>query len=573
MKRIYLLIIIAVLPFMQMSAQSFTVFINNGRTVKYPAGLVSSIDYTSYQGDIAVLFNIGGGELLTKNMVDSIVFYEDEREAEILSGAPDVEIQYQQAYETVNLDGDERILLRFVAVRGDYPLSNITMSLGDDQADYTPEGKDKDVCYFWGEFSLEKVGKELLTVTVTDEDGQTSSTGLWLNTIPWPLSPTSVPDCFVYYPDSWFHFWRYDKDITAGKAVWWRVQDYDHATGIATILETLEDGTSSTVQLRRNHATGALEHVVNGTYYNLTDRTKELNFIHGYKTKEPSSLLGDMEDKITYSDLGGGVYSVTASEVYHQNSQDRYGWGWDLYNNYRSDIGYTGTNWTSYNNNEGPSASFGFHETLLEYYIEYPDGTYLYKKADLPPAPEIVGASTARAVKDIWTGTGEMITYPTYSFEFAGATDLFDFIVWTYDPNAQYFVEGPPALTFTYLTHEYNSNYKKVPVTHQNVLPGERTVEIRPNYGWGNEDHQGAHIMVLTARNPAGYSTASNMFHYVIQNGALYNYGFDDGSSTAPLRGSEQSGKSVFSQEVIDARDRLLEQLNSQVEKKVPAGK
>ena len=33
--------LISVLPFMQLSAQSFTVFINNGNTVKYPAELVT----------------------------------------------------------------------------------------------------------------------------------------------------------------------------------------------------------------------------------------------------------------------------------------------------------------------------------------------------------------------------------------------------------------------------------------------------------------------------------------------------------------------------------------------------
>lgn len=573
MKRIYLLVLISVLPFMQLSAQSFTVFINNGNMVKYPAGLVSSIDYSSYQDGIVVYFNEGGGEFIPKNAVDSIIFYEDERECEIMSGTPEVEVEYYSAYQTINLDVNETCKLRFRTVRGDYPLSKVSFTLGDQVFDFTPQGKEKDVCHLWGNFSLDKQGKQLLTVTVADENGQESSTGIWLNTIPWPLAPTSVPDCFVYYPGSWFRFWKYEKDKAEGKNYWWEVIDYDHATGVATISETEEDGSSLTLKLRRNSITGALEKWNGSTYCNLTDRTKDIHFINGYTTKEPSSLLGDMEDKITYQDLGGGVYSVSASEVYHQNSQDRYGWGWDLYNNYRTDLGYTGTNWTSYDNQAGPSASFAYHDYLLEYYIEHPDGSYLYKKAELPPAPVITGVTTQSAVKNLWTMAGGMVDYPEYSFEFAGTTDLFDFRVWTYNPDTKMFVQGPPENTFTEVTFYYNDKYKKVPEFHSNVSPGERVVDIRPNNGWDSEAHQGAHIMVLTARNPAGQGEASNMFHYIIQSGSLSSYGFDDGSSNAPVRGSGQSRNSIITEDVIKAREILLEQLNSQPALRVPADK
>ena len=575
MKRIYLLMLISVLPFMQLSAQSFTVFINNGNTVKYPAELVTSIDYASYQDGIVVFFNTGGGEFIPKNVVDSIIFYEDERDCEIMSGTPKVDVQYQSAYETVNRDVSESAFLRFLIVRGDYPLSKITLSMGDQQMDCIPEGKEKDVCYLWGTFGLDIEGKKLLTVTATDENGQEASTGIWLNTIPWPLAPTSVPDCFVYYPNSWFHFWKYEKDIAEGKACWWNVTDYDHATGIATISITEENETPTYLKLRRNHVTGALEKVDGSTYYNLTDRTKDLHFITGYTTKEPSSLLGDMEDKITYKDVGDGVYSVTASEVYHQNKNDRYGWGWDLYNTYRTDVGYTGTSWTSYDNQAGPSASFGYHDNLLEYYIEYPDGTYLYKKADLPPAPVITGVTKSSSAKNLYTMLGDRYDFPEYTFEFSGTTDLIDFRLWTYDTDTKTFVYGPPPGTFTELTFHYNDRYQKVPDLHYNISASSRVIDIRSSGGFDGQYQYGPHFMVLTARNPAGCGAASNIFYYAINEyGSLMEYGFDDGSSSnAPMRGTAKSDDSVLNEDVIRARDMLLEQLNSQYNLKIPAGK
>lgn len=574
MKRLLLLLMVAALASIELSAQSFAVYQNNGNVIKYPADLVSAIDYTSYQDGIVVCFNIGGGEFIDKSSVDSICFYNDERDCEILAGAPNVQMQFNEDYSTVNLEVNEPVVIRALAARGDYPLDRIAVSLDGEDVVLYPEGRGKDVCYLYGHFSLDKEAKKLLTFTVYDEDGNESSSAIWLNTIKLSNTPTSVPDCFVYYPGSSFHFWQHDGDNTQGKASWWEVTDYDHSTGIATIKQTQENGSTTELQLRRNNVTGALEKVSGGTYYNLTDRNKEFYFLNGYKTKEPSSLLGDMEDKITYKDEGYGVYSVQASEVYHQNSQDRYGWGKDLYNSYRTDLGYTGTSWTSYDNNAGPSASFRFYESLLEYYIERPDGTYLYKKADLPPAPVITSAGTSQIVKDPWTMAGGMINIPEYSFEFAGTTDLIDFTIWTYDPVSQQFTKGPPSGMSTYVTYTYNDKYKKVPVFHDNVPASDRSFNIRPSSGWNPEYHYGPHFMVLTARNPAGYSIASNMFYFIINEyGSLIEYSiFTDEGNKAPLRSANAVDTPIHDQ-IIDARNRLIEQLNSQPSIKLPASK
>lgn len=550
-------------------AQSVYIYRNDDTRVRYDADDIADIDYYTSSERFFVDLQEGGYESYNRADVDSICFSETDLDLKSsYSGNPSLALQYYYDYGTINLNVGEATMIRALAVRGESPLSHLTVSLGGQViVDIDAPSDCKDVWYMYGGFSLSIVDKKLLYWTITDESGLESSTGIWLNTIKEPLYAT-VPDCFVYYPNSWFHFWQYETDQTAGKGVWWQVADYDHASGISTIDVIEEDGSRTSMQLRRNPATGALEKVSGGTYYNLTDRSKEFYFLNGYKTKEPSSLLGDMEDKVTYKELGNGVIEVTASEEYHQNSQDRYGWGKDLYNNYRTDLGYCGTNWSSYDNQAGPSATFHFHETLIEYYVERPEGDYLYKKAELPPAPVITGVEKAGVVKYVRTMTGGTVDVPQFSFQYNGPSDIIDFQIFTYNPATQLFEKGLPTNTCTGYTSHYNDKYQKVYEGVHNIKPTDRSFLIRPYAGWDTEDmeHYGGHVMLLVARNPAGYGDPSNQFYYVINEyGKLVEFDYER-PSNAPNRAAVNNP--IFDNEDIKAaREKLIESLNSQTPK------
>ena len=549
-------------------AQSFYVYRIDNTRVRYDEEEVYDIDYYSHPDYLFVDFYDGFYDTYYRTDIDSICFTDTVLEKKpSYTGNPSINLQYYYDKGTINLNVGELILIRAIAVRGEKPLQHLTVTLGKDTiANMDVPSGFKDVWYINGYFGLDKTDKQLLNWTITDESGIESSTGIWLNTIQEPLY-ASVPDCFVYYPNSWFHFWQYESSYSSGKGSWWNVSDYDHSTGIATITVTAENGSKSTIKFRRNHDTGALEKVSDGTYYNLTDRSKEFYFLNGYKTKEPSSLLGDMEDKITYKDMGGGVIGVTASEEYHQNKQDRYGWGKNLYNNYRTDLGYTGTSWNSYDNQAGPSATFNFHETLLEYYIERPDGTYLLKRAELPPAPVITGAETTMVVLNVRTGTGGTFDVPQFSFEYNGPSDIIEFVIYTYNPTTKLFEMGLPQGTCTGYTTHYNDRYQKVWDPVYKVNTNDRSFYLRPFSGWSTENmvHYGYHIMLMVARNAAGYGAASNQFYYVINEyGKLVEYDYDRPSSNAPNRAAANNNPIFDNEDIKDAREKLIESLNNQ---------
>lgn len=528
-------------------------------SAKYFCDNIESLDYTMFDGSMVVLFVNGAGEDYSNELIDSLCFFEEDPDFASITdiGGPSIKMQYIPENATISLEPGVGRAFNVTTTRGASPLKRFEIFMdgaliGEASLDEAP-----DLCNLSFMLSQEEEQKVYVEFVTTDAAGEQARTGVWINSIFLNDNATTVPDCFAYYPKSWFRFWCDKGDETDGKQQVWKVKDYDHSTGVATVI-VYENGDSTNVlRLKRNHQTGALETatVDGSTSKNLTDKSKSWDFLYGYRTKVPTSLLGSMQENLKYTANTDGSVSVVSSVNYRNSSSDRYGYSYDLSNTYKTGLGFTNLSWYSRNDQSGPSATFHSNMKLIAYYVEQPDGSSIYKESEVPPAPVITSVTTKTVMRDVWTQRYQ-VDVPKYSFTYNGST-VIDFVFWHYDAAKEEFVKDLPEYFYSYYWMTYNSKYKKVPNFGYNVEKGKREFTIIPRSadGW-TSNHIGNHYMVLTGRNAAGYGSASNIFTLIVDNTGWKAGKQDPESSTL-------KSMDVEDEKVKEAYQRLLKSIET----------
>lgn len=523
---------------------------------KYCCDDIKTLDYELFDDYMMVLFSGGGGDDYKVESIDSLCFSEVDPDMKYVgtSVEPIVKMQFLPENATISMAINENRYFNVTVIEGSSPLKLFEIYVDGVLLGEAPIDDGLEVVNF--NFYLAPIAedKSKVELVATDEAGQKGKTSFWMNSIFLDDSNITVPDCFAYYPNSWFRFWKDSGDETKGTQETWNVKDYDHSTGIATIVISEKGDSVGTLKLKRNHETGALE---TGGGSNLTDPSKKFEFLYGYRTSVPSTLLGSMKDDITCTKNSDGSLNVITSTSYKSSRNDRFGYAYELTNTYTTGLGFTNLKWYSRNDQVGQSATFHSNMKLIAYYIEQPNGSFVFKESDVPPAPVITGVAAKNVMRDVWTQR-YTVEVPNYTFTYDGST-VIDFIIWHYDATSEEFVQGPPDYMYTYYWMSYNSNYKKVPNFGYNVEKGKREFTLIPRSadGWGS-NHKGNHYMVLTGRNAAGFGTASNIFTLVVENGNISAGVQNPSPSPSRLRSSSVDDK------VNDAYMRLMKKINMQ---------
>lgn len=490
-------------------------------SAKYSCEIIESLDYTMFDGSMVVLFTGGGGEDYNNELIDSLCFFEEDPDLASITntGGPTVKMQYIPENATITLEPGVGRAFNVTAIRGASPLKRFEILMDGVLIGEASLDEAQDLCNLGFTLSQDEEKKVYVEFVTTDAAGEQARTGVWFNSIFLNNNATTVPDCFAYYPKSWFRFWCDNGDETKGKQQMWKVKDYDHSTGVATVIVSENGDSINVLRFKRNHKTGALETATSDgtTAANLTDKSKSWDFLIGYRTKVPTTLLGSMQENLKYTANADGSVSVVSSINYRNNSNDRFGYSYDLSNTYKTGLGFTNSSWYSRNDQSGPSATFHNNMKLIAYYVEQPDGTFIYKESEVPPAPVITSVTSTTVMRDVWTQRYS-VEVPKYSFTYNGST-VIDFVFWHYDATKDEFVEDLPDYFYTYYWMTYNSNYKKVPNFGYNVEKGKRefTIIPRSSDGW-TSNNIGNHYMVLTGRNAAGFGAASNIFTLIVDN-------------------------------------------------------
>lgn len=217
------------------------------------------------------------------------------------------------------------------------------------------------------------------TLPVITPWGESSSSGSDNpSTDPNINNPSSIIDCFVYYPGATFTYVITDKNNKQTKMVW-TVSSYDTGTQTASINVTYSDDTAPTTIQIRKLSNNALEYLTGSSWYNLTNPTGEVNLLQAGVASKPSGLYGSVISKITPSNIStpngasSSGYRITSS--YDNTSNDSFSYDDENSEEWSSECGLVRSSRFISNMKEYPPYTFRKNVELASYSIPMPDGT------------------------------------------------------------------------------------------------------------------------------------------------------------------------------------------------------
>ncbi|HEY9123553.1 MAG TPA: hypothetical protein PK252_08285 [Bacteroidales bacterium] len=333
---------------------------------------------------------------------------------------------------SINASAGTSITVKWVAEKGTSDLSTFSIKAG---AGFLDSWQDKTIDQVSAAKYVDSLniqlpqteGEYLLSFVVTDKKGKTASQSLTVF-----LTKPPITDVFAYYQNSTFIFVIKDGTSTVKTAkMTWKVTNYNESSKVATISCTLDPATTVTplnsVFYFRKATSGALEFSNDGvTWRNLTDNSKDINFIFGTKAAKPSSLYGSVNTTISsayviYPEGTSSGYLV--SSEYNSSNADRYLFTEYTKEYYSDKVGFTQFVTFTSDGSDYPPFTYKREIELVYYKVYQSGGTIIEGGAKKPAAPGNLSGSYARRVESWNSRTG---MYELHSFISLSWTDNSD---------------------------------------------------------------------------------------------------------------------------------------------------